>query len=304
MTDRKTLVLDPGHGGTVAVGGSTPNRGISPNGLFEKDLALEIANRVRDRLRSDFTVVLTRESDTNVSLAERASSAKRVAADMFLSIHLSGSVGPAVSTTEVVTARDAQPGSIALANAVLERVGAVTGTPGAHLRADLGQLVPDRHDPRTAACLVELASLDDPTQARQLLDVDYRAALADALATSVRDAAAGVVAAPQWLGVRRARAAAIVAPDIDYAVTNLADAVAIWHQWFLRYGSWQVGVPDYALPNFPHAAICQLELRRRGRKRRLRDRVLHRSGGDPDLWSQLLQPAELDCGFGRCPTGI
>ena len=39
------VVLDPGHGGSVKVGGSSPNNAVGAGGLLEKDLTLDVATR-------------------------------------------------------------------------------------------------------------------------------------------------------------------------------------------------------------------------------------------------------------------
>src|SRR2546430_4409640 len=62
------VVLDPGHGGAMAVGGSSPNRAVGPNGLLEKNVALDLARRVRSILSPELRVVLTRDEDRNLSL--------------------------------------------------------------------------------------------------------------------------------------------------------------------------------------------------------------------------------------------
>ena len=56
------VVLDPGHGGTAKVGGSSPNNAVGPDGLREKDLTLDIATRVPLRSPGRGTV-LTRTAD-------------------------------------------------------------------------------------------------------------------------------------------------------------------------------------------------------------------------------------------------
>jgi N-acetylmuramoyl-L-alanine amidase len=92
------LVIDPGHGGTVTEGGSSPNNSKSPSGVLEKDLALEMALRVRQALahRSpSVRVELTRTTDVNVSLFERARRAASVRADAFVSLHFNGFDGKA-----------------------------------------------------------------------------------------------------------------------------------------------------------------------------------------------------------------
>ena len=58
--DLPTIVLDPGHGGED--GGA-----VSPNGLRESDLNLEISLRTGDLLRFlGFPVILTRETDRSI----------------------------------------------------------------------------------------------------------------------------------------------------------------------------------------------------------------------------------------------
>jgi N-acetylmuramoyl-L-alanine amidase len=93
-----TVVLDAGHGGTTKVGGSSPNNATSPSGIQEKDITLDLARRTRlavQKLASDgghqVQVVLTRDQDMNLGLAERARVARQTDADLFLSIHCNAS---------------------------------------------------------------------------------------------------------------------------------------------------------------------------------------------------------------------
>jgi N-acetylmuramoyl-L-alanine amidase len=77
------IVLDPGHGGKDL--GT-----VTPEGLPEKDLTLDIAMRLRDLLvqRTPVEVLLTRERDEHVVLRDRARFANEAQADLFVSIHL------------------------------------------------------------------------------------------------------------------------------------------------------------------------------------------------------------------------
>jgi N-acetylmuramoyl-L-alanine amidase len=75
------VVLDPGHGGhdTGAIG---------RKGTKEKDVALAIALRLRDRLsREGLEVILTRSDDAFIALEERARIANEARGDLFISIH-------------------------------------------------------------------------------------------------------------------------------------------------------------------------------------------------------------------------
>ena len=81
--DRLVIVaLDPGHGG------EDPGA-IGPTGLREKDVVLQIALQLRERLDAvpGMRVMLTRDADYFVPLHQRVRKARRVQADLFVSIH-------------------------------------------------------------------------------------------------------------------------------------------------------------------------------------------------------------------------
>ena len=79
----QTIVIDPGHGGSDP--GATGHQGLK-----EKDVALDIAGRLRDKLvaAGSYRVLLTREDDRKVRLKERVAFAKENHADLFISIHI------------------------------------------------------------------------------------------------------------------------------------------------------------------------------------------------------------------------
>ena len=82
-TDRLVIVaLDPGHGG------EDPGA-IGPGGTREKDVVLQIAHRLRDRINQqpNMRAYLTRDADFFVPLHIRVQKARRVQADLFISIH-------------------------------------------------------------------------------------------------------------------------------------------------------------------------------------------------------------------------
>ncbi len=85
-----TVVIDPGHGGSTRVGGSSPNNATSYSGKLEKHLTLELGQLVRDKLNAlspDLNVVMTRTSDVNVGLSARANRARDTGAVVFVSLH-------------------------------------------------------------------------------------------------------------------------------------------------------------------------------------------------------------------------
>lgn len=92
----RRIVIDAGHGGkdTGAVG---------PTGLREKYVTLDIARRVRDKLRRklpDVEVILTRDKDVFVALRDRTAIANDAQADLFISIHANANPSRKVSGVE------------------------------------------------------------------------------------------------------------------------------------------------------------------------------------------------------------
>ena len=84
-----TIALDPGHGGEDP--GAT-----GAGGSHEKDVVLEIAQRVRRKLDAvpNMRCMLTRDADFFVPLNMRVQKARRVQADLFVSIHADAFVSP------------------------------------------------------------------------------------------------------------------------------------------------------------------------------------------------------------------
>ena len=93
-----TVVIDPGHGGTgPKLGGSDANHAVSPSGAKEKNMTLQLGLLVKSALQTaahngghNVKVVMTRDTDTNLSLAARANVARANHADRLLSIHFNG----------------------------------------------------------------------------------------------------------------------------------------------------------------------------------------------------------------------
>ena len=88
--DRLVIVtIDPGHGGEDP--GAT-----GPSGLHEKDVVLAVAMQLRERINAQpgMRAMLTRDADFFVPLHERVRKARRVQADLFVSIHADAFLTP------------------------------------------------------------------------------------------------------------------------------------------------------------------------------------------------------------------
>ena len=81
----KTVVIDPGHGGKDAGCVSRDKK------TYEKNIALDIAQRLNRRIKGSFpevNVVMTRSDDRFVELENRAVIANKANANLFISIHV------------------------------------------------------------------------------------------------------------------------------------------------------------------------------------------------------------------------
>jgi len=79
----RRIVIDAGHGGS-------DTGAIGPTGVKEKDVTLAIAKRIKRRLQKGLPgieVLMTRETDKTLELADRTNLANSSGADLFISIH-------------------------------------------------------------------------------------------------------------------------------------------------------------------------------------------------------------------------
>ncbi len=220
----RRVVLDPGHGG-----GSPGTR--TSQGLEEKELTLDIAQRVRKLLVPDFEIVLTRDGDDEVSLRERAELANRAKADVFVSIHVNWIstrdtrgvetyyVGPTDDPflNQLAAAENRGSGySLADLRQLLDRIYAGVRQDNSRrlaevvqrsLHRSLGKVNPQLGDrgvksapfivlltTEMPAILAEVSCLSNEEEARLLTKPLYRQYIAEALAQGVRSYADSVAA--------------------------------------------------------------------------------------------------------------
>ena len=79
---RITVAIDPGHGG------EDPGA-VGPRGTYEKDVVLAISRKLKSMIdaQPNMRAMLTRDADYFVPLAQRVQKARRVQADLFISVH-------------------------------------------------------------------------------------------------------------------------------------------------------------------------------------------------------------------------
>jgi N-acetylmuramoyl-L-alanine amidase len=91
-----TIVLDPGHGG------EDPGA-VGRRGTYEKTVTLSIAKRLKAKIDAEPNMrsVLTRDSDFFVPLGQRVQKARRVKADLFISVHADAFIKPTARGSSV-----------------------------------------------------------------------------------------------------------------------------------------------------------------------------------------------------------
>ncbi|MGG3965403.1 N-acetylmuramoyl-L-alanine amidase [Heyndrickxia faecalis] len=158
----KTIVLDPGHGGT-------DNGTTGAYGTLEKLVTLKTANALYEKLKkAGARVILTRDSDTYVSLPERTTISKTNHADAFVSIHFDSAEDPHTRghTTYYYHAQDYDFARL-VNNQITSRLGTV----------DRGVKFGDFHVIREntqPAILLELGYLSSPAEEKHIMEKSFQ----------------------------------------------------------------------------------------------------------------------------------
>lgn len=167
------ICLDAGHGGK--------DTGALENGVAEKDVNLDIALRARRILEDKgYRVVMTRDADTAVALAERCSIAQRSGARLLVSIH-NNSRPPDVQGTTTYYFHGSPEGQ-KLATSVQSQVVARIHRPDRGLRESRLYMVRNVNMP---SALLEGVFLSDAEEARLITDEGFRQQIAEGLAEGI-----------------------------------------------------------------------------------------------------------------------
>jgi N-acetylmuramoyl-L-alanine amidase len=204
---KKTIVIDPGHGGYE-------KGGQGPDGTFENTVTLKFAQVLAEELGKTYKTILTRTDDSWVDIPARSATANHVDADMFISIHTGGSFlhqasgmslyyyqktskstltldpdsskefkndNPEVSWANIQDRH--QQNSKILAESVRDRIGRQTQykpeIEGAPLMVLEGADMP--------AILIEIGYITNPVDEKSLLDIDVLSKIAQAMRNGIDD---------------------------------------------------------------------------------------------------------------------
>jgi N-acetylmuramoyl-L-alanine amidase len=172
------IFIDPGHGGA--------DPGATGNGLREKDLTLDISNRVAQRLREHgFSVMMTRATDTYVGLSERAQMANQAGADYFLSIHINAGGGTGFESLVQPGCDNGETGRIrGIIHSAVADYFTANGMPDrGRKQADLAVC----RETNMPAALIECGFIDS-ADAQKLADPAFRQGIAEAIVKGLCEA--------------------------------------------------------------------------------------------------------------------
>ncbi|HFI0793378.1 TPA: GBS Bsp-like repeat-containing protein, partial [Streptococcus suis] len=190
-----TIYIDPGHGGV--------DSGASYGGVYEKNLALSVANKLKENLiQLGYQVLMTRTADYNVDFkTERSKMANQSNADLFISIHFNATGLASSNATGIETywyqydpeyqpkinaAMHNDPTRLAeseiLANQVQASLISGTGAVNRGVRRETFAVLRETAIP---AILVELGFMDNQSDLQMIKQDSYQTKLAIALAQGI-----------------------------------------------------------------------------------------------------------------------
>lgn len=177
----KIIVIDAGHGGA--------DTGLQVGDIVEKDITLDIARRVKEKLdATDIKVYYTRMEDIAVSQESRIRIANAAKADMYISIHLNSDSNDTgkYGTETLYNGEFFIPGfgSLELAD-ILERevVTAISGKGNGLYEADEKETAV--WEASVPAALIQVGYATNPQEAILLSREDYRERIANGIVNAV-----------------------------------------------------------------------------------------------------------------------
>lgn len=191
------VIIDPGHGGK--------DSGTIKTGLVEKDLALDVAQRLERLLKArGFVTLMTRSDDSFVSLQDRANIANNQPDSVFVSIHFDEAGRSAATGIETyyaahrlawpdrvaswlpflqkISSEPPDPESQSLAGFIQESVVTQTQATNRGTRPEQFFVIANVRHP---AVLVEGGFLTNKDEALKLTNADYREQMAMGIAEGI-----------------------------------------------------------------------------------------------------------------------
>lgn len=175
----RTVLIDAGHGGNDS-GARSP-----ATGALEKDLALDVARRVKSELGGSWNATLLRSGDTFIDLDDRVAIANRQSDGVLVSIHFNH--GPSsISGPETYYWR---VDSYSLASRVQRHLSSVTSGESGN-RGLVRRRLRLTRNPEIPGVLIECGYLTNAAEAQRIQSPAYRQALAKAIASAIKEQSA------------------------------------------------------------------------------------------------------------------
>ena len=168
-----TVIIDAGHGGR--------DSGAVVNGVSEKTLALDVARRLRAKLRGSFKAVFIRNGDYFVDLDKRVRATHKFDDAVLVSIHLNHSRSSSVRGPETYYFR---VDSYSLAKRMQRAMSAVSSREKS--RGLVRRRLRLTRNPQIPCVLVELGYLSNSAERTLLSQAGYRDRMASALASALK----------------------------------------------------------------------------------------------------------------------
>lgn len=175
--DTDFVIIDPGHGGE--------DEGCGRNGILEKDINLQLALALQDKLKGrGYEVLLTRAQDCTLSLEERVEIANATNADIFISIHQNAYEGEKASGMETwysseASGKDSSRLAKLLHNYLIEETDA--SDRGLQEDEELKVI----REVKMPACLVETGFLSNKAERELLTDEAYQEKIVEGIAEGI-----------------------------------------------------------------------------------------------------------------------
>jgi N-acetylmuramoyl-L-alanine amidase len=171
---KKTVILDPGHGGS--------DHGAIRENISEKFIVMDISKRVGDILtKAGYDVKTTRTNDTFISLEDRVVFSEKNCADVFVSIHVNASEKPEITGIETHYYRQE---SIDLAQCVHTYIASAIQSANRGLFKSKFYVINHTTAP---AILVEIGFLSNDAERAELVSEKRKQATAKAIADGIQN---------------------------------------------------------------------------------------------------------------------
>lgn len=171
---KKVVVIDPGHGGSDV--------GATRNGIYEKNITLDVSKKVVDLLKKKgYQVYMTRDKDETVSLQERVAISENISPDVFVSIHVNSSNSDSPTGLETHYYKD---NSLNLAKNVHASLLNHVNSKDRGLFKSRFYVINHTTAP---AILVEIGFISSPVERAQLVSETRKQATAKAIAEGIDD---------------------------------------------------------------------------------------------------------------------